>query len=236
MTRHWLTASAAVMFTATMPTFGSSMVPACGADASSQPASTPYVAVRHLEARTEKSGRQGWMDVRTTLTADRRFIYEVLQEGGSNQIREKALIAALKREQELVARGAAVYMPALLTSYACDEAQPDPDGLLRMAIRPREPSKHLVNGVLLLDPHSGSVLRLSGALSKSPSFWVSDVEMDWSYAMVAGVVLPAAVQARARVKLVGPSTFSMTYRYVSVGGRLVGDGAVTDSSTIDRRQ
>ena len=224
------------MFAATTPTFGSSAIPECGADASSLPATTPYVAVRHLEARTEKGGRHGWMDVRTTLTADGRFTYEVLQEGGSHQIRERALIAALKREQEMVARGAAVSMPALLTSYACGEAQPGSDGLLRMAVRPREPSKHLVNGTLLLDPRSGSVVRLSGSLSKSPSFWVSDVEMDWSYATVEGIVLPAAVEARARVKFIGPSTFSMTYRYTSVAGRPVGDGAATEAPTIDRRQ
>lgn len=220
---------------ATTPTFGSPVVPACGADASSLPA-TSYVSVRHLEARTENGGRYGWMDVRTTLTADQRFVYEVLQEGGSSQIRERALAAALKREQELVSRGAAVHMPALLTSYACGEAEPDSDGLLRVAIRPRQPSKHLVNGTLLLDPQSGAVLRMSGALSRSPSFWVSEVEMDWTYAPVAGVVLPTAVEARARVKIVGRSTFSMTYRYLSVGGRPVGDGAETETSTIDRRQ
>jgi hypothetical protein len=236
MTRHLLSACAATIVTAASPAFASSIVPGCGADATSQPPPTPYVALRHLEARTEKSGRYGWMDVRTTLGPDGRLVYEVLQAGGSDQVRDKALVPTLKREQELVARGAAVYMPALLTSYACSDPQPDVDGLLRVAIRPREPGKHLVNGMLLLDPRSGSVLRVTGALSKSPSFWVSDVEMDWTYAPVAGAVLPTAVHARARVKFVGPSTFSMTYRYVSVGGRPVGDGRMTEASTTDRRQ
>ena len=80
-------------------------------------------------------------------------------------------------------------MPALLTGYACGDAQPEAGGLMRVAIHPREPSKHLVNGTLLLEPRTGSVLRITGALSKNPSFWVSDVEMDWTYEAIAGVVL-----------------------------------------------
>jgi hypothetical protein len=236
MNRHLLTASAAVVLGAWTPSFGTAAVPPCGLDRSSLPPSTPYVALRHLEARTEKGGRYGWLDVRTTLTPDGRFVYDVLDEGGSEQVRDRALTPALKREQELVARGAAVDMPGLLTSYDCGEPQAQADGLLRVAIWPRQPSKHLVNGMLLMDPRSGSVLRVAGALSKSPSFWVSDVEMDWTYARVAGVVLPTAMQARAKVKFVGPSTFAMTYRYVSVGGQAVGDKGVTDETTVDRRQ
>jgi len=236
MTRHLLTASAAVFLSAAAPTSGSTVVPWCGVDAGSVPPATPYVALRHLEARTERSGRHGWMDVRTTLTRDGRFLYEVLQEGGSDQVRDKALYPALKREQELVGRGAAMHMPALLSNYACGDAEAEPDGLLRVAIRPREPSKHLVNGTLLLDQRSGSVIRVAGALSKSPSFWVSDVEMDWTYAQIGGAVLPTQMHARAKVKFIGPSTFSMTYRYVSVGGQPVGDARMTEASITDRRQ
>lgn len=236
MTRYVLAATAAVMFGTTTPAFGNATVPFCGEDAAVIPPATPYVAVRHLEARTEGSGRHGWMDVRTTLTPDGRFVYEVLQEGGSDQIRNKVLYAALKREQDLVARGTPVHMPALLSNYQCAAPQPDEGGLLRVAIRPRAPSKHLVNGTLLIDPRSGAVIRVAGALSKSPSFWVSDVEMDWAYARIGGVVLPTSVQARAKVKFVGPSTFSMTYRYSRVGGQAVGDGRTADLIVADRRQ
>ena len=152
------------MLGGTTPAFGQSAVPYCGADAAAMPPPRPYVAIRRLEARTEKNGKHAWMDVRTTLTRDGRFTYEVLQEGGSDQIRDRALYAALKREQESADRGAAMHMPALLSSYACGDAQPEPDGLLRVAIRPREPSKQLVNGSLLLDQRTGAVVSVAGAL------------------------------------------------------------------------
>ena len=92
---------------------------------------------------------------------------------------------------------------------------------MRVAIRPREPSRLLVNGTMLWEPQSGAVMRVAGRLSRSPSFWVSEVDMDWEYARIAGMVLPTAVHARAKVKFVGPSTFDMTYRYISVDGQPV---------------
>jgi hypothetical protein len=220
MTRYLLTASAAVIIGGVVPALAVPSAPHCGTAASSPPL-PPHVAVRRLEARTERGGRHGWMDVRTTVTVDGHFMYDVLQEGGSEQVRNKVLYPALKREQELVEKGSPVHMPALLVNYDCAEPQPDESGFVRVSIRPLEPSRLLVNGTMLWEPQSGAVMRVAGRLSRSPSFWVSEVDMDWEYARIAGMVLPTAVHARAKVKFVGPSTFDMTYRYISVDGQPV---------------
>jgi hypothetical protein len=222
MTRILLTASAAAVIAGATPGASAPALsaPPCGAAAGRTLAPPAYVAVRHLEGRIERSGRHAWMDVRTTLERG-RFTYEVLQEGGSSQIREKALYPALKREQEIVHKGGAVQMPALLASYDCADPEADDGEFVRVAVRPREPDRHLINGTLLWEPRSGAVVSLIGQLSKNPSFWVSDVQMRWDYGRVAGTVLPTAVRARAKVKFVGPSTFDMTYRYISVDGRPV---------------
>jgi hypothetical protein len=219
MTRSLLTASAVVMLGSVTPMLGHSTVPFCGADLATMPPARPYVANRHLDARTERSGNRGWMVVKTTLSREGRFDFEVLEEGGSALVRRKALYAALTREQELINGGTPVHMPAVLAGYRCAVPQPQADGLLSVAIRPREPGRHLVNGTLLMEPHSGSVVRVEGQLARNPSFWVSQVQMDWTYRRIDDAVLPASVHARAKVKFVGPSTFDMTYRYISVDGR-----------------
>jgi hypothetical protein len=221
MTKILLTASAAAVIAGATPgaTAPSLTAPACGPAAGTL-APPAYVAIRRLEARIERSGKQAWMDVRTTSERG-RFTYEVLQEGGSEQIRERALYPALKREQEIVAKGGVVQMPGLLASYDCAEPEAGEGQFVRVAIRPREPGRHLVTGMLLWEPRSGAVVSVAGTLSKNPSFWVSDVQMRWDYGRIAGAVLPTALHARAKVKFVGPSTFDMTYRYVSVDGHPV---------------
>ena len=45
----------------------------------------PYVALRRLEAENERSGRQGWLEVKTTFS-EGSLVIEFLNEGGSEQI------------------------------------------------------------------------------------------------------------------------------------------------------
>jgi hypothetical protein len=225
MTGYLLSAGTAILISAAATASGEAST-VCGADAASAASTPPYVALRRLEARTERNGKFAWMDVRTTLSAAGRLTYEILAEGGSTQIRDRALVAALKREQESLAKGIPVHVPSHLAGYECADASPDGDGLVRVALLPRQPNRQLVNAMLTLEPASGRLVRVAGQLARNPSFWVSDVQVEWHYLRIGDAVLPEAVHARAKVKFVGPSTFDMTYRYVSVDGHPVKPAAV----------
>ena len=76
-----------------------------------------------------------------------------------------------------------------------------------------------------MQPSTGDLVRVAGRLSKSPSFWVSQVDVEWRYARVHNdVVLPVSLYSTAKVRVFGPSTFRMTYDYVSVDGQPVAVG------------
>ena len=66
MTRFLLTASAAILIGGATPVMSAPSTPACGDAAGGTLLPRAYVAVRRLEARTERSGKHAWMDVRTT--------------------------------------------------------------------------------------------------------------------------------------------------------------------------
>ena len=182
----------------------------------------PYVAIRRLEAENRKSGRQGWMDVRTELGADGLLTVEVLDEGGSDYIRNRVLRGALESEQQLVARRQPAAVPAADAS-ACAESQLDASGLLRVPLKPgRKGGDNLVIGHMFVQPATGDLVRVEGRLAKNPSFWVSQVDLEWTYARVhKDIVLPVSLHSIAKVKMFGPSTFSMTYDYRSVDGQAV---------------
>ena len=77
--------------------------PGCGETTAFAAPQRPYVAFRRLEAENQKSGRQGWLDVRTELGTDGLLTVEVLDEGGSDYIRNKVLRVALDGERQLIA-------------------------------------------------------------------------------------------------------------------------------------
>ncbi len=188
----------------------------------------PYVAFRRLEAENAKSGKQAWMDVRTTVGSDGILVVEILAEGGSEQIRNRVFRAALERERTLLAKRASGNASDETGTYECSEAEPDVSGLLRVALRAGpKGGDNLVIGHMFLQPSTGDVVRVAGRLAKSPSFWVSQVDVDWSYARVHNdIVLPVCLQSAARVKIFGLSTFRMTYEYVSVDGQPVSSTAL----------
>ena len=180
--------------------------------------SIPYSAIRRLEAENRKTGRQGWMEVRTTLDRDGILTITVLSEGGSEQIRNKVLRAALQAEQDVVRRRRGT-PAAAADNYECGEAQLERSGLLRLPLRPKEKSRHLVVGDLFMQPATRDVVSVKGQLAKSPSFWISRVDVEWTYRRVhKQQVLPVSLQSTANVKMFGPSTFRMTYDYESVDG------------------
>jgi hypothetical protein len=93
---------------------------------------------------------------------------------------------------------------------------------MRVPLRPKRKDVHLIFGSLFLQPATGDPVRVMGRLAKNPSFWVSQVDVDWQYERVQrDTVLPVALHSTAKVKIFGPSTFSMTYDYVSVDGEPV---------------
>jgi hypothetical protein len=182
----------------------------------------PYVAFRRLEAENLKSGRNAWMDVRTALGSDGTLVIEILGEGGSEQIRNRVFRAALERERIQVAKRQSIGVAAETEAYECSQAEPDASGLLRIPLKPAKGGDNLVIGHLFLQPSTRDVVRVAGRLAKSPSFWVSQVDVEWSYARVHNdIVLPVSMQSTAKVKIFGPSTFRMTYEYQSVDGQPV---------------
>jgi len=180
----------------------------------------PYVAMRHLEAENQKSGHQGWLEAKTTFT-NGSLTVEFLNEGGSEQIRNKVLRAALESEQALLAKR----QPQSdndQSTYECTEPELDASGLMRIPLRPRRKDASLIFGSLFLQPATGDPVRVTGRLVKNPSFWVSQVDVDWQYERVhRDVVVPVSLHSTAKVRFFGPSTFSMTYDYISVDGESV---------------
>jgi len=188
------------------------------------PALISYRALRHLEASTRGGKMRAELDALTVLDADGRFRYEVIQASGSDLIRSRVLVAALDAEAR--SRNEHDTDSAALTPANYDfrvEAGPEP-GLLTLMLTPRRRSHLLIDGRATLTEADTDLLRVEGRLSKSPSFWTRRVDIVRTYGRIDGVRVPVEMTSLAAVRVVGASSFSMTYRYEVINGRLVVGG------------
>jgi hypothetical protein len=76
----------------------------------------------------------------------------------------------------------------------------------------------LVNGTVDVTRQDNDLVQLAGRLAKSPSFWVSRVEVVRRYARIGGVRVPVQVESTAHVRFAWPSAKTMTYRYETING------------------
>jgi len=179
-----------------------------------------YRALRRIEA--ENRGKRGWLEARTEFSPAAGFHYEIVAEGGSEQIRSRVLRAVLEGEKELVARGEVARSAIAESNYGFQPVGLDDAGLVRIQLSPRRKEVGLLRGTMFLTPDEGDLVRVEGRLSRNPSFWVHRVDVVRSYRRIDGVLLPVALESTAQVRFFGTSTLKMTYEYSEVDGRTVG--------------
>ena len=176
-----------------------------------------YRAVRRLEARN--GSRTGWLDAVTEYSPQTGFRYQVTAEGGSSYIRSEVLKKLLDEEREVIEHGKTSRASLGPANYNFQPNGIDADGLVNVLLEPRRKEHVLIAGAMSLNATDGALVRLKGRLAKSPSRWVTDVEIERTYARINGVVLPVTLETKAQVRLLGEATLRMTYAYSEIDGR-----------------
>ena len=184
----------------------------------------PYRAYRRLEGGLSgDSEKRAWLEAWTEFKPGVGFKYEIVDEGGSEYVRNKILRGMLSGERDLIAAGKRLRASLESKNYEFEDGGATESGLQRILIKPVKKSDGLVNGSVVLDK-TGFVTRIQGRLVKSPSFWLRDVDVSWKFAHVGGHVVPVEMTSSGRVRMFGRSSFRMVYDYVSVDGRPTGNG------------
>lgn len=191
---------------------------------SGTPALVRYSGTRRLQARAERLRREGWIEASTEFDREHGFRYSIIEEGGSNAVRQRVLRAALEAERRSVGDGSG-RADLSDANYIFENAQEQADGLVRFPVKPRRRHELLVEGGILVRPGTGDLVEISGRVSKNPSFWTRRVEITRRYGRVAGVRVPLSMESVASVFIAGRSTFSMSYTYREINGRPVDHAA-----------
>ena len=215
----WVLGFTAIAATAVMPADGRGRENSSISRMAPDEPLTSYRALRRMHAKSERFNQEGWLTAWTEFDG-REFRYEIVDERGSDQVRNKVLKAVLKREQELVAEGPE---RAALTeeNYVFSEEEVEADGERYVTITPKRKDVMLLEGKMVLTPDGNDVVRVEGRLAKNPSFWTSLVNVIRHFARVDGVRVPVATESVAKVKFAGQSRLDVRYEYESINGQPV---------------
>jgi hypothetical protein len=180
-----------------------------------------YHARRRMEASSSKLNESAWMEAITTYTPGAGFSYDIIAQGGSERIRNRVLSKVLEGEKENSTPREWSRSVLSRDNYDFNLSGRTAEGLVKVQLSPRRRDSRLIDGIAVLAPHSGDLMKVEGRLAKSPSFWVRWAEVSRRYTVLGGAVMPVSIQSTADVRIAGVSKFEMTYEYQTVDGQAI---------------
>ena len=188
---------------------------------SAEPRLVSYRARRTLQASALGGRVTGSIVADTHLDPDGSFHFAIVHEEGSGIIRERVLKAALLAEQSTYANRESDGAALTRANYDFRRRTGTGADTLQLELLPKRQSKMLLDGHVVLTAPDADLLRVEGSPTELPSSWTREVTIVRDYTRINGVRVATRMQSRADVRLVGESSFSMSYAYTAINGKEV---------------
>ncbi|HVN93086.1 MAG TPA: hypothetical protein VMT38_05295 [Terracidiphilus sp.] len=157
------------------------------------------------------------MNVRDSYKAGVGKSYTVLSESGSSIVLRMGLKPLLENETKINQPDRVPQSWFTSTNYDMKLVSTHTQRLngrecYALSIDPRQKAPNMIDGTLWVDAHDGSILKVEGVASKSPSVFAGTTHMMRRYVNIAG--FPMAVYARAESDspLFGHTVVTIDYR------------------------
>ncbi len=90
-------------------------------------------------------------------------------------------------------------------------------------LKPRHKAPGLFKGKIYLDASSGTLRRMEGRVSKSPSFFIRSIDFAQDFEEIDGFNMPTRMQSTTRAHVIGRAVVSIVHRAYHVMPRQPGD-------------
>lgn len=165
----------------------------------------------------DESNPAAEMTVLTEYRKETGKNYTIVSQSGSGLILKHVLGAILDREKEINLPGVREHSWLISANY---EMKPKPGGAQRLdgrecialAISPRQKSPNLIEGTLWVDAKDGSIVRLEGSTSESPSIFTGPTQLMRQYVNVNGFGMATHARAISDSFLLGRTIITIDYR------------------------
>jgi outer membrane lipoprotein-sorting protein len=175
---------------------------------------TEHYAVYRSKDETHPAAE---MTVQTLYRKDSGKSYTILSESGSEFIRNHVLQKLLDEEKNLNLPGIREHSWITSANY---EMQLKSGGVqlldgrkcLTLAITPRRKATNMIAGTIWVDAKDGSIVRIVGTASQSPSIFTGAAQVLRQYASIKGFSMATQARAVSDSFLLGGTTVAIDYR------------------------
>jgi outer membrane lipoprotein-sorting protein len=157
------------------------------------------------------------MTVRTAYKQETGKNYTILSQSGSDLIRKYVLGTLLDREKEINLPGNREHSWITSANYAM-KLKPggvprmDDRDCLALVISPKSKAPNLIEGTLWVDAKDGTIVRLEGTASQSPSIFTGPAQVMRQYVNVNGFGMATQARAVSDSFLLGRTIVTIEYR------------------------
>jgi len=171
------------------------------------------------------------MTVKTTYRKETGKSYQILSQSGSSILRNMVLGSILDHEKKINQPGVREGSWFVSANYdmklKTGQVEPiDGRGCVALAISPRRKEPYLIEGTIWVDAEDGTIVKVEGQSSKSPSMFTGPTQMSRQYVNMGGFAEATHARAVSSSAIFGQTVVKIDYTgyQVELTGQAVAGG------------
>jgi hypothetical protein len=165
-----------------------------------------YSALSLIRAELPDSQQQGELKVERHYAAPRTLEFKAVQYSGDGFVKSNVITRLLQSEVDHVQKDDAALTALSPANYKFSfRTTSQMDGRLvhDYQVKPRKKRAGLFKGHVYLDAYTGSLVRVEGAVVKSPSFFIKKINFVQDYTDIGKFTLPTHMHSEALARIIG---------------------------------
>jgi hypothetical protein len=172
-----------------------------------------YRSIRQYDVEYRGLGSiEARMAVETNFDANSGKSFRIVSQSGSKILGEKVLKRAMDSEKEAWEdSGATALTPANYRFQFQGSESLDGRPAYLLSVEPLKENKFLYRGKIWVDAMDFAVAKIEAAPAKSPSFWISRTQIQYTSAKTGNFWLPQRSRSETKVRVGGTAVLTIDY-------------------------
>ena len=172
-----------------------------------------------VEAELEGTSQRAEFLLKRTFSAPRSLAYTAVTFEGDPFVKNSIIVRLLQSDVDRVQKEDGLKVAIVESNYTFsfrDTEELDGRTVYAFVLKPRRKESGLFKGKIFIDTQTGHIVRATGKLRKSPSWWIKRVDFTQDYIDVGEFTMPLETRLLTQVRIVGPIAIVIRHKSYQV--------------------